>query len=63
MLFRSGEEHLFGAWCIADVDLALMLNRLVLNADEVPQRLVEYVRRQWQLQAVQEWVNLNRPPL
>jgi glutathione S-transferase len=26
---------MFGEWCIADTDLALMLNRLVLNGDAV----------------------------
>lgn len=40
-----------------------MLNRLVLNADPVPQRLVDYARSQWQHEAVQEWVNLPRPLL
>lgn len=62
-LLSHGGQNLFGAWCIADVDLALMLNRLVLNADPVPQRLVEYARRQWQHEAVQEWVHFARPPL
>lgn len=49
-------EHLFGAWCIADTDLALMLNRLVINGDPVPQRLADYARRQWQRASVQDWV-------
>ena len=30
-------ENLFGRSCIADVDLALMLNRLVMNGDAVPE--------------------------
>ena len=32
----AGAGHLCDDWCIADVDLALMLNRLVLNGDAVP---------------------------
>lgn len=56
-------ENLFGRWCIADVDLALMLNRLVLNGDAVPERLAAYARRQWQRPTVQLWVNQRRPPL
>lgn len=48
---------------IADVDLALMLNRLTLNGDPVPQRLMEYARYQWKRPSVQRWVTLNRPPL
>jgi glutathione S-transferase len=39
------------------------LNRLVLNDDPVPPRLVEYARRQWQRPSVQEWATLSRPPL
>ena len=47
---------LFGAWSIADTDLALMLNRLVLNGDAVPRKLAAYANRQWQRPAVQLWV-------
>ena len=32
-LLPAGAENLFGEWSIADVDLALMLNRLVFNGD------------------------------
>jgi glutathione S-transferase len=62
-LLSHGGENLFGTWCIADVDLALMLNRLILNGDFVPQHLVEYARRQWQIRSIQEWVSFARPPL
>jgi glutathione S-transferase len=62
-LLVPGREHLFETWCIADVDLALMLNRLVLNGDAVPARLADYARRQWERASVQAWVNLARPPL
>jgi glutathione S-transferase len=62
-LVGAGSENLFGEWSIADLDLALMLNRLVLNDDPVPPRLVEYARRQWQRPSVQEWATLSRPPL
>jgi glutathione S-transferase len=49
-------DNLFGKWCIADTDLALMLNRLVLNGEPVPQRLADYAARQWQRASVQKWV-------
>ncbi|MBN3865230.1 glutathione transferase [Pseudomonas frederiksbergensis] len=62
-LLADSPEHLFGQWSIADVDLALMLNRLILNGDSVPPALVEYAQRQWQRPAVQEWVKLQRPAL
>jgi len=59
-LLPPNAENLFGAWCIADTDLALMLNRLVLNGDAVPERLAAYARRQWQWPAVQLWSNRKR---
>ena len=40
-----------------------MLNRLVLNADEVPRKLSAYATRQWLHPAIQEWVKTARPPL
>jgi len=62
-LLPAGQAHLCDEWCIADVDLALMLNRLVLNGDTVPQRLADYARRQWRHPAVQRWVAFERPAL
>ncbi|WP_339527591.1 glutathione transferase [Pseudomonas sp. EL_65y_Pfl2_R96] len=62
-LLADSPEYLFGQWSIADVDLALMLNRLILNGDSVPPALVEYAQRQWQRPTVQEWVNLQRPAM
>jgi glutathione S-transferase len=47
----------------ADTDLALMLNRLILNGDSVPTRLIDYAARQWERPSVQKWVELIRPPL
>lgn len=60
-LLAGNPEYLFGDWSIADVDLALMLNRLILNGDAVPAELVAYAQRQWQRPSVQAWVNLQRP--
>lgn len=62
-LLAGDSEYLFGAWSIADVDLAVMLNRLILNGDSVPAELVAYAQRQWQRPSVQEWVNQPRPAL
>ncbi|CAG9213909.1 glutathione S-transferase YfcF [Paraburkholderia caribensis] len=58
-----GAQSLFDEWCIADLDLALMLNRLVLNGDDVPEHLADYARHQWQRPSAQRWVQLQRPPL
>lgn len=62
-LLAGNPAYLFGAWSIADVDLAVMLNRLILNGDNVPTELVAYAQRQWQRPSVQAWVNLQRPAL
>lgn len=60
-LIPVGQQSLFGKWCIADTDLALMLNRLVAAGDSVPPRLLQYAQVQWQRPSVQEWVNMQRP--
>ncbi len=62
LLLAGNSENLFGQWCIADTDLALMLNRLVLNGDPVPENLAAYARYQWRRPSVQLWVNQKRPP-
>ena len=59
-LLGDGAQHLFGDWCIADTDLALMLNRLVLNGDAVPDKLRAYATAQWQRPSVQQWVKQER---
>lgn len=62
-LLEGRDEYLFGEWSIADVDLAMMLQRLVAHGDPVPQRLVDYAERQWRRPSVQQWINQSRPPL
>jgi glutathione S-transferase len=59
-LLEDGESTITGKWCIADTDLALMLNRLVLNGDEVPKKLAHYAKRQWERPSIQRWVNQER---
>jgi glutathione S-transferase len=58
-LLAHGKPNLFGEWCIADADLALMLNRLVIHGDEVPERLADYAGFQWQRASVQRYVALS----
>lgn len=62
-LLEDRTEYLFGKWSIADVDLAMMLQRLVTHGDPVPQRLVDYANHQWRRASVQRWINHSRPPL
>jgi glutathione S-transferase len=56
-LVNDEGDNLFGAWSIADTELALILNRLVVNEDPVPAKLKTYVARQWQRPSVQAWLH------
>src|SRR5688572_25157319 len=60
-LLPKGSENLFGDWCIADTDLALMLNRLALHEDVMPDRLARYARHQWSRPSVKAWLARERP--
>jgi glutathione S-transferase len=53
---------LFGAWCIADTDLAMMLQRLVKTNEPLPTRLRIFAEREWQRPSVQAYVTASRPP-
>ena len=60
-LLRGAPDSLFGDWCIADTDLALMLRRLSSDAGLLPPALTDYARRQWQRPSVQAWTRLRAP--
>lgn len=62
-LLAAGNKHLFGEWCIADTEIALMLKRLLMHGDAVPAHLEAYANEQWQRPSVQLWVNKVRPGL
>ena len=60
-LVQEGRPNLFDSWSLADVDLALMLNRLILNGDEVPQKLKDYAAGQWQRPSIRQWLERHQP--
>jgi glutathione S-transferase len=60
-LVAEGRTTLFESWCIADVDLAMMLQRLVFNGDEVPKKLRAYAEANFARPSVQKWLQLARP--
>jgi glutathione S-transferase len=60
-LVRSPEAELFGAWSIADAELAFVLQRLLVNSEPVPDPLRAYVARQWARPSVQSFVAEPRP--
>jgi glutathione S-transferase len=61
-LVPEGAGALFGAWCIADTDLAMMLQRLVKTGQPMPAKVERYARAQWERPSVQAFVAQPRPP-
>ena len=61
-LVKEGAASLFGAFCIADADVALMLQRLVANGDPVPEKLRSYAAAQWQRPSIRAWVEHSARP-
>ena len=54
-LLPQGATWLFGEFGIADVDLGMMLQRLVANGDPVPPRIRDYANRVWDRPSVKTW--------
>jgi glutathione S-transferase len=45
---------------IADVDLAILLQRLVHNGDALPAHLADYANHVWQRPSIQKWLGLTQ---
>ena len=58
----SPEGALFGTWCIADVDVAFALMRLVRSGYDVPAEVRRYAEAVWQRPSVREYAEHARPP-
>jgi glutathione S-transferase len=58
----DGRPSLFDAFSVADVDLALMLKRLIANGDAVPPKLEAFADAQWRRPSVRAFVDRPRPP-
>ena len=58
----SGQTTLFGSFCIADIDLGIMLMRLHANGDALPAGLARFAEAQWDRPSVKKWVERARPP-
>jgi glutathione S-transferase len=61
-LIPAGRTTLFAAFCIADVDLACMLQRLLWNGYPAEDKLEAYVDAQWARPSVRAWLEQKRPP-
>lgn len=56
-LIAPGRSTLFDAWCLADTDLSLMLQRLNLNGDELPAAARAYAEANWARPSVVKWLS------
>ncbi len=54
---------LFGAWCLADAELAFMLHRLILNGDPVPGRVRTYATLELGRPAARAFMEHQRPKI
>mgnify|MGYP006372941721 FL=1 len=54
--FYIKEQWIAEKWSIADFDLSFMLNRLIQNQIVVPEKLMDYVERNWQRHSIQSWL-------
>ena len=61
LLVADGKAALFGTYCIADSDLALMLQRLALSGHAIGAKLEAFVAAQWARPSVREWNEHARP--
>jgi glutathione S-transferase len=61
-LVPEGGGPLFGAWCIADTDLAMMLWRLSRTGHPLPAKVKAFADREWERPSVREFVAAPRPP-
>jgi glutathione S-transferase len=60
-LIPTAGGAVFGAWCLADSELAFMLHRLILNHEAVPERVRAYAAAQWARPAVRAFAEHARP--
>jgi glutathione S-transferase len=60
-LLAHGRPTIFEQFTIADADLALMLQRLHKNGDELPRSLAEYADAIWARPSVKPFVEHERP--
>ena len=61
-LGASPAGTLFGDWCIADVDIAFALMRLLRSGYEVPAAVRAYAEAAWRRPSLREYAEHARPP-
>jgi glutathione S-transferase len=53
----TGKTQLYSDWSMADLDLAMMLMRLIANNDPVPQKLLDFALAQWGRHSVRKFLS------
>lgn len=61
-LVPDGRTTLAPRWSVADADLGFMLQRLLMNGHDLPQKLRAYADAQWSRPSVHAFVERKRPP-
>ncbi len=61
-LVKKSDQYLFGAFGVADADLAFMLHRLILNGDEISSAVRAWAEMVWARPSVQKFVAVERAP-
>jgi glutathione S-transferase len=59
-LVPEGERFISPEFSIGDVDLAMMLQRLIHNGDALPAHLADYANGIWQRPSIQKWLGLTQ---
>jgi glutathione S-transferase len=59
-LVPEGKTYIASQFSIADVDLATLLMRLVVNGDQVPASLADYANSIWKRPSVQKWLAMTK---
>jgi glutathione S-transferase len=55
-LVKAGQRSIGAQFSMADVDLAMLLQRLIANGDQIPANLADYANGIWQRSSVQKWL-------
>lgn len=61
-LLVDDRTTIFPEWCIADCDLAMMLQRLHANGDALPKKLAAYAEANWSRPSLRKWNEHARKP-
>lgn len=59
-LVSGGGSTVAGEFSIADVDLSMLLQRLIANRDPVPQPLMDYANAIWERPSVRKWLGMTQ---